>query len=214
MKNRFRIFAVTIAAVAASAGIMTGCSKAGADIGRDAALEAALQDAGVSEEDATRLAVSQDNEDGRKVYEVRFDAGGKEYDYEVLASNGEILNYEINVSESYTADPGINAGTNQSTDSTAQSQDSGENNAAQADTGTQNQANQTGNANVTLTVDEAISIALERVPGATQNDVKIELDYDDGVYKYEGDIIHEQKEYEFEIDANSGTILEWSEERL
>ena len=33
------------------------------------------------------------------------------------------------------------------------------------------------------------------------------------LYKYEGDIIHEQREYEFEIDANTGTILEWSEER-
>lgn len=36
---------------------------------------------------------------------------------------------------------------------------------------------------------------------------------DDGYYKYEGDIIYNQKEYEFEIDANTGTFLEWSEER-
>ena len=40
------------------------------------------------------------------------------------------------------------------------------------------------------------------------------LDRDDGVYKYEGDIIYNGMEYEFEIDANSGTILEWSEERF
>lgn len=43
--------------------------------------------------------------------------------------------------------------------------------------------------------------------------LKIELDYDDGYYKYEGDIIYDQKEYEFEIDANTGEFLEWKEER-
>ena len=37
-----------------------------------------------------------------------------------------------------------------------------------------------------------------------------------GIYphgSYEGDIIYDGKEYEFEIDASTGTILEWSEER-
>ena len=41
----------------------------------------------------------------------------------------------------------------------------------------------------------------------------MKLDYDDGYYRYEGDIIYQQREYDFEIDANTGNILEWSEER-
>ena len=52
-----------------------------------------------------------------------------------------------------------------------------------------------------------------RVPGAAEQDVRIELDRDDGRFKYEGDIIFQQREYDSEIDANSGEILEWSEER-
>ena len=64
-----------------------------------------------------------------------------------------------------------------------------------------------------ISQDEAVQIALERVPGATAQDVRIELDRDDGRYKYEGEIIYNNTEYDFEIDANSGTILEWSEER-
>ena len=64
-----------------------------------------------------------------------------------------------------------------------------------------------------VSIDEAIGIALDRVSGATEQDIKIELDRDDGRYKYEGEIHYNGREYEFEIDANSGTILEWSEER-
>lgn len=64
-----------------------------------------------------------------------------------------------------------------------------------------------------LSQNEAIQIALQRVSGATEQDVRIELDWDDGRCKYEGEIIYNNIEYDFEIDANSGTILEWSEER-
>ena len=60
---------------------------------------------------------------------------------------------------------------------------------------------------------EAQNIALERVPGATAQDMSIELDYDDGWYIYEGDILYNRTEYEFEIDANTGNILKWEEER-
>lgn len=64
-----------------------------------------------------------------------------------------------------------------------------------------------------ISIEEAEKIALERVQGASENDIRIQSDYDDGKYKYEGDIIYDGKEYEFEIDASTGTILEWSEER-
>ena len=40
----------------------------------------------------------------------------------------------------------------------------------------------------------------------------MELEIDDGQYIYEGDIVYQQTEYEFEIDANTGDFLKWSEE--
>ena len=55
--------------------------------------------------------------------------------------------------------------------------------------------------------------ALGKVSGATERDIRIGLDYDDGRYKYEGDIIYNGIEYDFEIDADNGKIIEWSEER-
>ena len=50
-------------------------------------------------------------------------------------------------------------------------------------------------------------------PEATQNDLRMNLDFDDGYETYEGDIIYNQIEYEFEIDTATGKFLEWSEER-
>lgn len=189
--------------VAMAAGMFTGCGIVGGkDIGRDAALEAALSDAGISEEETTRLKVSEDNDDGRKIYEIQFDADGKEYEYEVGASDGRILSADMEMISGSTA--GQDSGTGQSAGDAQPDSGSGQ--------GQQSQGG-TGSADVAVSMEEAAAIALERVPGAAQSDVRIELDYDDGVYKYEGDIIYEQREYDFEIDANTGTILEWSEER-
>lgn len=68
-------------------------------------------------------------------------------------------------------------------------------------------------ANVQISLEEATRIALERVPGATEQNISIHLDFDDGWYVYEGDIIYNRMEYEFDIDANTGTILKWEQER-
>lgn len=196
-------------------GVLTGCGNSGnsgsgagsADIGRDAALEAALNDAGVSEADTSRLNVSEDMDDGRKVYEIGFDVAEKEYDYEIQASDGAILSSDVETNEGYTA----------SQNSGAQDDTSGQNTgAAQDSTQSQQNANNagTGTADVAVSLEEATKIALDKVPGATEQDIRINLEQDDGRQKYEGDIIYEQKEYDFEIDANSGEVLEWNEERL
>lgn len=171
-------------------GATTGCGfTGGKDIGKDAALEAALQDAGVTKEEATRLKTSKDRDDGRMIYEIQFDANGTEYDYEIAAEDGTILTADTESVASNTA-----------------AQNGQQNN-------TQNNQSQSAGANVAVSQEQAMQTALERVPGAIESDIRMELDNDDGQYKYEGDIIYDQREYEFEIDANTGVILEWSEER-
>lgn len=67
------------------------------------------------------------------------------------------------------------------------------------------------------TVSEATAkqTALARVSGATEKDVyEWKLDYDDGRSEYEGKIIYGGTEYEFTIDATSGTVTEWDAESL
>ena len=61
-----------------------------------------------------------------------------------------------------------------------------------------------------LTLDEARTLALSRVSGATERHIEIERDEDDGHIIYEGEIHYGNAEYELEIDAASGTILEWT----
>lgn len=159
-----------------STGEKTDNSNNGSsEIGEDAALKAALDAAGVSEDEASRIRVSLDRDDGKTVYDVKFDVGETEYDYEILASDGKILTAETERNDD-----------NDSSDNTA---------------------------DVAISRDKAIKIALAKVPGAAAKDIRIELDRDDGRYKYEGDIIYERTEYDFEIDAESGDVLEWSEER-
>jgi uncharacterized membrane protein YkoI len=62
------------------------------------------------------------------------------------------------------------------------------------------------------TADQAASIALARVSGATTDNIYVVKDYDDGRYTWEGEIILNNVEYDFEIGSN-GTIRDWEVER-
>lgn len=62
--------------------------------------------------------------------------------------------------------------------------------------------------------ERAKAIALAEVPGAAEGDIRLYLDYDDGRAVYEGSIIYDGMEYEFEIDAVSGSIVSWEVESV
>ena len=64
-----------------------------------------------------------------------------------------------------------------------------------------------------ITEEKAKEIALEKVPGATVQDIRqFKKDRDDGRYVYEGEILYNKMEYDFEIDAESGEIISWDQE--
>ena len=71
-----------------------GTAAASADIGQDAAKRAALDHAGVSESQTTKLKVERDWDDGRLEYEVEFDVGRTEYEYTIDGATGAVLEYE------------------------------------------------------------------------------------------------------------------------
>lgn len=69
--------------------------------------------------------------------------------------------------------------------------------------------------NQALTAEEAKALALAQVPGAALSDMQeFEIDYDDGRTEYEGKIIYDGMQYEFEIDGYSGAIRSWEAEKI
>ncbi len=62
---------------------------------------------------------------------------------------------------------------------------------------------------------KAKGIALARVSGAKESDVtEFKLEKDHGKQKYEGEIRYKGKEYDFDIDAVTGEVLDWEEEAI
>lgn len=65
-----------------------------------------------------------------------------------------------------------------------------------------------------ISKEKALEIVLARVEGAGEENVRMELEKEDKYWKYEGEILYDQREYEFELNGETGEILEWSEEGM
>ena len=71
----------------------TGTASTKAYITAEEAKNAALAHAGIAESSVAQLEIEFDSEDGLMVYEVEFYAGGTEYDYDINARTGEVVNF-------------------------------------------------------------------------------------------------------------------------
>nr|WP_136113636.1 PepSY domain-containing protein [Streptococcus pyogenes] len=60
-------------------------------LSEDKAKSIALKDTSVTEADAQMLSVTQDNEDGKAVYEIEFQNKDQEYSYTIDANSGDIV---------------------------------------------------------------------------------------------------------------------------
>ena len=146
-------------------------------ITEDEAKKIALDHAGMKESDVTKLKIKLDTEDGVKEYEVEFFFGNMEYDYDINAISGEIMSFDNDVEDDFDNDMNENS------------------NAADS--------------SKVITEDEAKSIALKDagIEEADAKSLRIKLDTDDGVKEYEVEFYTTEKEYEYEINANTGKIL-------
>ncbi|MCC8182099.1 MAG: PepSY domain-containing protein, partial [Clostridiales bacterium] len=70
-------------------------TQSGSVISETAAKEAAFTHAGVSESSVSKLKVQLDTDDGVQIYEVEFRTSSAEYEYEINATTGDIISYEI-----------------------------------------------------------------------------------------------------------------------
>lgn len=172
----------------AAAGEQNGTAAGG----QNGAAAGAQAGSSLSEADAQSIALSHaglTEADTLHILAKRdFDDGRQVFDVEIFAADGTEYDYEIALD-----------GTILSYDYDAES------------TLPRGQA---GGSGTLISEDQAIQTVLERVPGASSDNLFLHLDEDDGRMEYEGKLIHDNTEYEFTIDAYSGILIDWESERL
>lgn len=179
-------------------------------IGEDAAEEFAILDADITWDEVSGLHTYLERDKGRYVYDIEFHAGQAKYEYEILAEDGSVLGKEVKTSGTRTAAEQTDSRQKEETDlqaaDTASGQDTGD--AAPA-------APQTESKPRYLSVDEAKKIALDHA-GLTEDQVRFstaKFDDDDSEgEEYEIEFYSGNTEYEYEIDARTGDIRDFSKE--
>ncbi len=150
-------------------------------IGVNKAKVSALKHAGLSEDAITGFIAELDYDDGIMVYEIEFNANGVEYEYDINAVNGEVVNFE-----------------NDSADVPVQAPEDG-------NTSTENTER--------ISEDEAKLKALSHA-GVKADDIRdysIKLDEYEVVYEIE--FKSGGYEYSYEINAESGKIIDSEKEK-
>lgn len=171
--------------MAAAVWMMTGCvqqTKQAEYLGVDAAKAIALAAADITESDAVFTTAELEEKNGLSYYEIDFTVGGQEYDYDIDAISGKIIENQTKAVDDTAANEATTANT----------------------------INATSDGQVTL--EEAKEIALNHAgltaDGVTF--IKGKLERDDGREKYDIEFYTSDfKEYDYEIDPQTGEILSY-----
>lgn len=157
----------------------------------------ALNQSQLSEKDFDLISIEKDIEDNKNIYEVKLSNQKNEYTYLIDRNSGEILaskKEEINPPQ----------------DDIDKNTTSSEQNQNQSST---NQTNNESVDNELLSKNEVLNLLLKKLPDLNVDMVQMELDDENGHLIYEGEIHHQNKEIDFEINAKTGSFLEWSIEQ-
>ena len=202
-----------------------GTASDKAYIGQEKAKQAAISHAGASADKLTEYEIELDFEHGVMVYEVEFKCEGFEYDYEIDAITGAVLKSEKEPDDDYvpshtdTAQP--ETGSSSQTGGTAPQTD---NSSSPANNGNTPQTNQNpGQASSEDQNSKASYISEEQAKNAALSHAGVsanaitayesDLDREHGFMVYDIDFKCEGFEYDYEIDAATGSVLKNQKER-
>ncbi len=154
-------------------------------ISAEKAKETAFKHAGVSAAEVTQLKVERDTDDGIAVYEIEFECGNYEYDYEIDASTGAVIQSKKEFEDE------------------------------KRETSKPKSTNSKNTSGSILTAQKATEIALKHagITSAKAVDLKAERDTDDGVSVYEVEFEYGNYEYDYKINAETGKIIKSARER-
>lgn len=209
LKNKTLVIivaAVVLAGIGFAAGMMvkTSLAKGSGDyIGAEKAKSIALENVGVSASKATFTKVETDTFNGSAVYDIEFYTASNEYDFEIDAFTGEILEksseaFQTQISYEEATQPAASSSDQSAQPSYSDSQSQSSGNSATSDY---------------IGIDKAKKIALKHAGVSNVTFTKSKLDSDDGVKTYEIEFISGDREYEYEINAYTGAIMDYDSEK-
>lgn len=170
---------------------ISGHASRKAYIGIDEAKRIAFEHAGVSESSVRELDIDYDYYGGRLIYEIEFEAGGNEYEFDIDARSGTILKYETDFDDDVTRPSSNTNGSNSGS--------------------TKPSTKPTTTASSLIGKARTENIAFQHA-GVSRNqvrDLETELDDDDGRRYYEVEFEVGDTEYEYDIEAYTGKILDY-----
>lgn len=199
---------------------LVGCNKSMTSVNEDTvnskitmeqAKEIALKHANLTSDQVSFIKEGKDIYNGIEKYDIEFYHENKEYDYEINAANGEIIEYDHEIENHNIEEE--QASKNESSEiakeqtSDMNKEQSNEINKQQSNEVTKEQTQQ-------ITKEKAKEIALKHMNLASDQVTfdKVELDVDDGIQKYDVEFYYNNKEYNYEIDANTGNILSYEQD--
>ena len=177
----------TLALALLAAPCISFAAETAKEITYEQARDIALKDAGLEGKDVTWFETQKDKDTKTKTmtWDLGFYLDDTEYEYEIDLNNGKIL--EKSSEKMSAEDKAENEQQALTLDSILKD-----------------------NPDVAVTADQALDIALKDagLDLSAVEVVKNNLDNDDGIIIYETEFISGSKKYEYEIDANSGEILD------
>lgn len=159
-------------------------TNAMAQISPEQAKQIVLQHAGVNPNEAGFIQIKQDFDDGITEYEIEFWKGNTEYDYTVNAANGQIISHKQEVKQNFV-------------NSTAPAMQ------------------QMPNQQALISSQKATETALNHAKVSANEARRLNCyqEFDDGRSVYKVKFWKEYTEYEYEIDAVTGAIIEFDIEQ-
>lgn len=177
------IAAMTVASVATPVFAATPKTDT---ISKAQAKEIALVNAGLKAEDVTFTKVKLETDDGILQYEVDFNKGNYEYDYDIDAKTGAVIDSDMDFEDDLVV-------------------------VKKATTKKDTTAKKTKKVKKDkISKEKALDIALKDA-GFTKDDISysvVEQDYEDGRQVYEVEFQKGQKEYTYDIGIKSGKIFD------
>ena len=177
--------------VAAALAGMMAMTVFAAQITEEEAKNIALSHAQVDSSQVAYIFAKPDYDDGRLVYDVEFFTNDyKEYDYEISRDDGRILSFDYDAEYAFEREA-------------YQNREKGD------------RGNRT-RPEAAITAEQAKETALKQagLDASQVSYIEAHLDYDDGRVLYEGKFFSGQMEYEFEVDATTGMLIDWDVESI